>query len=51
MAKLWVIIGALNGFLAVALGAIGAHAIKGGEDALATFKSWRCTLLRLTLLG
>ena len=39
MAKTWIIIGALNGFLAVMLGAIGAHAIKGGEDALATFNT------------
>ena len=37
MVKLWVIIGALNGFLAVALGAIGAHAVKGDADMQATF--------------
>ena len=35
--KLWIILGAFNGFLAVALGAIGAHAVKGDADMAATF--------------
>ncbi len=36
--KLWVILGALNAFLAVGLGAIGAHAIKAPPDKLAEMK-------------
>ena len=36
--KIWVILGALNGFLAVALGAIGAHAIKGPADQIMDMK-------------
>ena len=36
--KLWVILGALNAFLAIGLGAIGAHAVKGPVDQLADMK-------------
>ena len=36
--KLWVIVGALNAFLAVGLGAIGAHAVKGPADKIDEMK-------------
>lgn len=38
---LWIILGALNGFLAVAAGAFGAHGLKArlGADLLAVFET------------
>ena len=36
---LWVILGAISAFLAVALGAMGAHAFKLSDDALRTFQT------------
>lgn len=36
--KLWVILGSLNAFLAVGLGAMGAHAIKGPADRIDEMK-------------
>ena len=36
--KLWVILGSLNAFLAVGLGAMGAHAIKGPIDKIDEMK-------------
>jgi uncharacterized membrane protein YgdD (TMEM256/DUF423 family) len=41
MTRLWLLLGALNGFLSVAAGAFGAHALKArlGPDLLAVFET------------
>ncbi|MBF5043846.1 DUF423 domain-containing protein [Aggregicoccus sp. 17bor-14] len=41
MTRLWLLLGALNGFLSVAAGAFGAHALKArlGADLLAVFET------------